>query len=166
MPPMAWMGQETSLAIPPSPYALLVPGSAPQHPAKRWPVEHYIALAQRAVAHGIIPVALGTQAERPILDALKANVPQLIDLGGKTSFGDIAALARGAVAAVGNDTGPMHIIAVAGCPCVSLFSGTTNPAQSAPVGTVAVLRAEHIADIAVDAVWENFQTIRRVPATA
>ena len=32
---LSWMAED--IAAPPAPYVLLVPGSAPQHPGKRWP---------------------------------------------------------------------------------------------------------------------------------
>ncbi len=50
-----------------------------------------------------------------------------IDLIGQTSFGDLADLARAARFAVGNDTGPMHLIATAGCAAITLFSNDSNP---------------------------------------
>ena len=51
----------------------------------------------------------------------------LINLGGQTNIFDVAGLARRAVGAVGNDTGPMHITAAVGCPSVVLYSNASNP---------------------------------------
>ena len=54
-----------------------------------------------------------------------------------------------AALAVGNDTGPLHLVAAAGAPTVVLFSSASDPALSAPRGQVAVLQADKLADLPV-----------------
>ncbi|HET6607714.1 MAG TPA: glycosyltransferase family 9 protein [Rhodopila sp.] len=130
-------------------YALLVPGSSAHRPRKRWPVERYKALASDLHSNGIAPVVLGSKQEA----FLAEQIPNAIDLTGKTSFGDLADLARGARFAVGNDTGPMHLLATAGCPSVTLFSSDSNPALCAPAGRwTRVLQRDDLSDLPVDAV--------------
>jgi ADP-heptose:LPS heptosyltransferase len=55
--------------------------------------------------------------------------------------------------AVGNDTGPMHLIAAAGAPSISLFSADSDPALCAPRGRVTVLSEASLADLPVERVW-------------
>jgi ADP-heptose:LPS heptosyltransferase len=142
------------------PYVLLVPGSAPQHPAKRWPAPQYRALAQKLLSQRITPVLIGTAAEAEATHEIARDLDGIIDLTGRTQVADIAALAQGAVAAVGNDTGPMHLISVARCPVVSLFSHASDPARSAPRGPVVrVLRRAHLADLDVDSVWRELSPL-------
>ncbi|MBN9508932.1 MAG: glycosyltransferase family 9 protein [Alphaproteobacteria bacterium] len=133
----------------PRPYALLVPGAAAHRPAKRWPVARFAELAALLHGRGIAPVVLGSGAEAP----LAAAIPGAVDLTGRTALGDIATLARGAALAVGNDTGPMHLIAAIGCPCVVLFSAASDPALTAPRGPggawPVVLREPDLADLTV-----------------
>ncbi len=160
---LSWLTSDTTDYNIQLPFALIVPGSAPQHPAKRWPAEHYAELAQRLVARGITPVLLGTAAEANATNIIAQACPQAIDLTARTSFADIAALAQKAVAAVGNDTGPMHLISLCGCPVVSLFSSASDPAKSAPRGpTVEVLRADNLADVAVTDVDAAVKEIARI----
>ncbi len=141
IPDTSWMDADISRFNINAPFVLLVPGSAPQHPGKRWPVTHYAALAQRLQKDGYTAVAIGSGAEAELIQQLTALAPGVVNLCGKTSFMDIAALARKATAAIGNDTGPMHLIAIVGCPVISLFSGLSSPQQSAPRGkSVATLR--------------------------
>ena len=71
-----------------------------------------------------------------------------------TSFGDLAELARAARFAVGNDTGPMHLIATAGCPSITLFSNDSDPSLCAPPAPDAVLQRPDLADLPVEAVLE------------
>jgi ADP-heptose:LPS heptosyltransferase len=127
---------------------LLVPGCSPRRPGKRWPVEHYAALAAEFVRRGVTPVVIGTESERDLGRAIHDTVPETIDLTGRTSLGDVADLGRAAIGAVGNDTGPMHLIAATGCRCVAIFSRDSDPALCAPGGAdVRVLRREHLATL-------------------
>lgn len=131
----------------PPPYALLVPGAAPHRPAKRWPAERFGALAALLAERGVHPVVAGTAAEAPLAAAILAACPAAEDLTGRTSLFDLAGLAARASLAVGNDTGPMHLAAAVGCPCVVLFSADSDPALTAPRGRVRVLRADRLADL-------------------
>ncbi len=136
----------------PADFALLVPGSSPNRLAKRWPPERYRALAAVLRERGIASVLIGAGAEK----RLAADIPDGIDLIGQTSFPDLATLARTARFAVGNDTGPMHLIATAGCPAVTLFSSDSNPAQCAPVGAwTRILQRPDLADLPVEAVLKE-----------
>lgn len=133
-------------------YALLVPGAAPHRPGKRWPADRFGLLAVRLHAQGIRPVVVGTTAEAGLGAVITAACPAALDLTGRTGLRELAALAAGAVLAVGNDTGPMHLAAATGCRCVVLFSAESDPALTAPVGRVTVLRADHLSALAVDRV--------------
>lgn len=122
----------------PGRFALLVPGASPGRPGKRWAAERYAELA----AGLDLPVAVvGGPAEAPLAEVIRARVPSARDLAGRTSYAALAAVARRAAFAVGNDTGPTHLIAAAGCPTLALFGGESDPALCAPRGRqVAVLR--------------------------
>jgi ADP-heptose:LPS heptosyltransferase len=129
-------------------YAMLVPGGARHRPAKRWAVERYIELAHWLDRQGITPVLIGAKAEAGVLKAIANACPAARSLAGQTTFLDIVVLARGAVSAIGNDTGPMHLTAVAGCPSVILFSAESNPDLCAPKGArVVVVRRPSLADL-------------------
>jgi ADP-heptose:LPS heptosyltransferase len=143
-PDLAWLKGDAARFALSTPYALLVPGAAPHRPAKRWPAEHYGALAVDLAGRGITPVILGTPGEAPLAQAIRGVCASAIDLTGKTAIADIATLAAGAVLAVGNDTGPMHLVAAMGTPSLVLFSADSDPALCAPrggrEGNVRVLR--------------------------
>jgi len=134
-------------------FALLVPGGAPHRPRKRWPVENYAALARSFAEQKVQPVLLGTGAEERIAAELRRLAPEVRSLVGETTIEDIAVLAGMAAGAVGNDTGPMHIIAAAGCPAVVLFSDESDPALTAPRGpAVVILRRDNLADLPLEEV--------------
>lgn len=152
-PDLSWSQADlTPFALPPR-FALLVPGSSPHRPGKRWPEARFAALANALAGDGIAPVILGSAAEAPLGRAIAAAAPGAIDLTGRTGLDTLAALGRAAEAAIGNDTGPMHLLAAAGCRSLALFSGESDPTLCAPRGAaVAVLRREVLADLPVAAV--------------
>ena len=93
-----------------------------------------------------------TRLRRRLIDAEFARVYDL-QTSGRTGLGQVAALARRAACAVGNDTGPIHIAATAGCPSVVLFGGASDPKRSAPCGeAVTVLRRLPLTGLSVDEV--------------
>jgi ADP-heptose:LPS heptosyltransferase len=145
-PDLSWCRGDIGRFGLPADFVVLAPGSAPHRLAKRWPVQHYAALAVALRERGLVPVVVGTRGEADLARA----IPAAIDLTGQTSFGDLADLARSARLAVGNDTGPVHMIAALDCPCVVLFSRDSDPALCAPRGrSVTVLRRADLADLPV-----------------
>ena len=81
---------------------------------------------------------------------IKAKCSEAVDLSGQTSLLDLVELGRDAVAAIGNDTGPMHVITAAGCAATVLFSGASDPALTAPHGpAVQLLQRQRLADLRV-----------------
>lgn len=118
------------------PYGLLVPGASPGHPAKCWPLRRYGELATILAERGIRPVVVGGMAEKPLAQGVQALCPTALDLTGLTTIADVAELAAHAWAAVGNDTGPMHLAALTGCRCLTLFCAKGDPALAAPMGLV------------------------------
>ncbi|GLQ05377.1 glycosyltransferase family 9 protein [Sneathiella chinensis] len=137
----------------PVPYALLVPGGSAHRPEKRWPAASYGALAGHLVSQGVTPVLIGGKAEADVLAEICGICPEAIDLSSKTSLEDLAGLGAGAALAVGNDTGPLHMIAAVGCPVTVLFSRASDPSRARPRGqAVTVLQRDDLASLSLDAV--------------
>ena len=150
LPHVDWLtGSASRFGVAP-PFALLVPGGAPRRPRKRWPASHYAALARYLTERGIVPVVIGTADEVAAVAEIRSLCPTAVSLLDQTSFGDIADLARSALFAVGNDTGPMHLISLAGCPVVSLYSDESDPDLTKPQGTrVTILRRSDLSSLDV-----------------
>ncbi|WP_300300763.1 glycosyltransferase family 9 protein [Ferrovibrio sp.] len=134
----------------PARYALLVPGGAPHRPAKRWPAGHFAALGSRLFETGLTPVLIGRAAEQAEIETIKAACPAAIDLCEQTSIADLATLGRQAALAIGNDTGPMHIIAASGCPSLVLYSHESDPRKVSPRGDwVRLLQRPSLQDLSL-----------------
>ena len=152
-PSLDWVQADTARFDIPGAYVLLVPGGSAHRPEKRWPVGSFTDLARRLVARGVTPVLIGAGADAHATGTIASFCAEALDLTSDTSFAEIAALARGAVGAVGNDTGPMHVIATAGCPSVALYSFASDPALCAQKGPdVTILRRDLLTELSVDEV--------------
>jgi ADP-heptose:LPS heptosyltransferase len=149
-PELAWADADVSGFRLPEKFAVLAPGAAPHRPAKRWPEEKFAALAAQL---RMPVVVLGGAAEAGLAVTIRKVVPGAIDLTGKTSLAQLAAVIRRASLAVGNDTGPMHIAAAFGVPSVVLFSEESDPALTAPRypdgSWPKILRAPHLSGLPV-----------------
>ncbi|MBM3542073.1 MAG: glycosyltransferase family 9 protein, partial [Alphaproteobacteria bacterium] len=94
-----------------------------------------------------------TKAEAQANATIAAFCPAARDLTGDTSLADLVRLARAAAVAIGNDTGPMHLAAVAVAPCVVLYSHASDPALCAQRGPkVTILRREKLDALGVEEV--------------
>jgi ADP-heptose:LPS heptosyltransferase len=154
---VSWLTADVARLGVPKPYVLMVLGGSPHRPQKIWPAERFGALAKQLTKNGYTPALIGTPPERPLADLVRGMCHEARSLIGKTSFADLAALARGASAAIGGVTWPMHLIAVAGAPSLVMFSAISDPGQCGPRGRkVAYLRKDHLADLSVDEVSTAF----------
>jgi len=129
-----WLHAEIQSFVLPSAYFLVAAGGSAHRPGKRWPAHHYIALLG-ALAPEMTPVLIGTAVDAEANREIARAMPGAIDLTGRTSLAALASLAREARFAVGNDTGPMHVIAATGCASVVLYSQESDPGFIAPLGS-------------------------------
>ncbi len=101
--------------------AALAPGAA--HATKRWPVGHWIALADRLRAAGLTPIVLGGPDDRGLAQQLAAHAESA---AGEFSLQETGALLSRAAVLVTNDTGVMHMATGVGTPVVALFGPTVE----------------------------------------
>lgn len=142
-PDIAWLKADISRFNLPPHFALIVAGGSAHRPEKRWTSEGYAKLAIYLSKQGIIPVFIGTSAEAGVLSIITHAIGSTphVNLCNHTNFADIAELGRHATLSIGNDTGPMHIIAATGGKSMILFSHASDPALCAPRGDhVRILR--------------------------
>ncbi|TVR84292.1 MAG: glycosyltransferase family 9 protein [Rhodospirillales bacterium] len=156
-PDLGWTEADVGRFGLPEAYVLLAPGCAPHRPAKRWPAERFAAVARHFSEQGIRPVLIGAAGEADLHARIMAlaGTATCVSLAGETSLLELATLARGSLAAVGNDTGPMHVSAAAGCPTLVMFSAESDPVRCAPRSPlVTCLQRQTLDQLPVAAVTE------------
>jgi ADP-heptose:LPS heptosyltransferase len=111
----------------------IAPGS--KWTSKMWSVERYIQVAKDLVNdRGIFPVIVGGEEDREagqqIVNACKVGAVA----AGSLSVRETAALLSKCSMYLGNDSGPMHLAAAVGTPCVSMFAAIDWAGSWEPFG--------------------------------
>lgn len=113
------------------PFAVMHPGSGGFAPARRWDPPKFAALASALRSTYELPVVVvGTEADDVPAVLAAATVP-LVDLSGKLTIKQLAAVISRSILFVGADSGVMHIAAAMRVPLVAIF-GPSNHLAWAP----------------------------------
>ena len=115
-------------------FALLNPGAGWN--SKCWPHERYAKVARHlSMKHGIRSVVVWSgKHERTWAEDIVAKSRNCTVLAPDTTLSELAEFCGAAVMFVGSDTGPMHLSAAKGTPCVAMF-GPTLISECGPYGT-------------------------------
>lgn len=113
--------------------AVINPGAG--WPSKIWPAERFaevaVALERR---HGIPSIVVwGGGAERAAAERICSLAGSAAIMAPQTSLADLGALSRLARVFISSDTGPLHLAAAVGTPCVGLF-GPVPAKRNGPYG--------------------------------
>ena len=101
-------------------------------PAKRWPVENFIAAAREIHARtGCAWVIFGGPADQALAEQIRAAVPSALSVAGRTTLRELVVALSLCRVVLTNDTGPMHVAAAVGTPVVVPF-GSTSPELTGP----------------------------------
>ncbi len=105
------------------PYAVIHPGARRWY--KSWPMEHFSELADRIKALGIDVVIAGGPDDLENVAKIESLMKEEpLNIAGKTTIRELAAVIKGASFFVGNDSAPMHISHVLGTRTIALFGPT------------------------------------------
>jgi ADP-heptose:LPS heptosyltransferase len=114
----------------PQRYVVLAPGASV--PARAWAPRHYRALAELLDAESRHVVVTGTDAQRDLTGFVAGTSTTCLDLGGATTFAELAAVVANADVVVTGNSGTAHVAAATGTPVVSLYAPTVPARQWRP----------------------------------
>lgn len=157
-------------------YVAFAPGSGGR--PKCWPLERFITVARSATEGSHTPVFLIGPQEEEWIGQIRRDVPGALlplqtDQGRAFAYDPLLSIALGQrlAAAVSNDSGIAHMLAVAGAPLIALYGPTVYEKFPPMTDDIAVIRAETFGSremnaIPVDAVTLALQTrLAGVPAS-
>jgi heptosyltransferase-1 len=104
-------------------------------PSKIWPEERFAAVARiLRDRHGLTSIVVwGGDRERGAAERIVAAAGQAAVIAPSTSLQDLGELCRQARLFISGDTGPLHLAAAVGTPCVGLF-GPVPADRNGPYG--------------------------------
>ncbi len=116
--------------------AAFCPG-AEYGPAKRWPSNHFAALAKKLATEGYVIWLFGSPKDHAVAEEIVHLAPGLCrNLCGATSLAQAVDLLAMADLVVCNDSGLMHVAAALGRPIVALY-GSSSPGFTPPLSDQA-----------------------------
>lgn len=112
----------------------LIPGAV-YGPSKRWPSEYFIEVGQSLIRSERRRILVfGAKDEIDLCSKVAEGIGDgALNLAGKTSLPEFAALLELCRVVVTNDSGGMHLAAAVGTRVVAIF-GLTDPARTGPLG--------------------------------
>jgi lipopolysaccharide heptosyltransferase I len=104
----------------------MVFGVGSRWPTKRWRTAHFASLGRQAqAAFGGTVVLVGAPDESALAAEVRAGLTGLtLDLSGRTTLPQLAAVLEACDVMVANDTGPLHLAAALGRPVVAPYTCT------------------------------------------
>ncbi len=124
------MRDVSALPMPFSSYVVVHPGSTV--PARAWMPERNAQLVARLCELGYNVAVTGSPAERELTAYVSSGASRALDLGGKTTFEEYAAVIRGASAVICGNTAAAHVASAVKTPVVEIFPPTIPAARFHP----------------------------------
>jgi len=160
----------------PRPWLMLGPGA--RWITKRWPTEHFAALARRTQeTFGGSVFLVGGAEETPAATAVRRGVSgPCRDLTGRTTLPQLAALLERADVMLANDTGPLHLAAALGRAVIAPYTCTKvrlngpYPAQAGAIETAVPCQGSYIkrcsrlecmTELTPDRLWPSLAEVLR-----
>lgn len=130
-------------------------------PVKQWPLENFSQLAKRLTQElGLTVVIVGGKENLGVSNNLFSDFNKnLINLTGKTTLKELAALLKKSKLLISGDSGPVHLACALGIPVTAIFRSDI-PGKTAkrwgPWGVGhTVIEKNNLSDIAVDEVFKK-----------
>jgi lipopolysaccharide heptosyltransferase I len=104
-----------------APFAIINPGAG--WPSKLWPTDRFAAVAKYLGEKHSLPtlVVWAGDAEKRMAEEIAAGSAGHAVVAPNTTLAELASLARKAKLFIGSDTGPLHLAAAVGAPCIGLY---------------------------------------------
>lgn len=115
------------------PFIVMIPGASAGN--RQWPAGAFATMARALSQNGVRSLIVGGTGDAGLGSEIeKQSGGAAVSLCGMTTFAELHALLRQAKLALGNDTGPLHLAAAVGTPCVGLYIGPADAKDTAPYG--------------------------------
>jgi len=141
-------------------FFIINPGCSNKNNYKKWSAQNYSIICKHLISNKILPVLIGTESDRESIEIIKKNAPDSIDLLNKSPLEVVFILAKNALGALSNDTGPAHLIASTNCKLHLVLSTRSNVKTVIPQSdNVTFNQADDINNIKTEDVLSKIKKI-------
>jgi len=141
-------------------FFIINPGCSNKNNYKKWSAQNYSIICKHLISNKILPVLIGTESDRESIEIIKKNAPDSIDLLNKSPLEVVFILAKNALGALSNDTGPAHLIASTNCKLHLVLSTRSNVKTVIPQSdNVTFNQADDINNIKTEDVLSKIEKI-------
>ncbi|MDR1008370.1 MAG: lipopolysaccharide heptosyltransferase II [Campylobacteraceae bacterium] len=109
-------------------YIIIAP--AARWKTKEWLTEYFAKLCDMLIKDGLHVVLVGAKSDKQksldIINLITENVKNIIDLTGKTTLSELAALIKNCAFFISADTGPLHFAAAFKKPLIAMYGPTLS----------------------------------------
>ncbi len=130
---LSWL-RKSNMSIPKEKYALIIPGGSGKRVNKRIPIDIYKSIIEFLLSKRLKIIIIGSYDEKNICAEIESQFPKVINLCNKTTLFDIGKLSTSSFISIGNDTGPMHLVAKGGRSAFVFFTKYSQASLCAPRG--------------------------------
>ncbi len=125
------------------------------HPARRWPMEHFAAVADHLIRNNQVRVIVfAGPEERPLIPQMRTVFPPSTIFFDRLTIPQLVSAQARLTLLITNDTGPMHIAAAVGTPVVVIMD-RLDPHSFIPLGDQHRLVYGGVARITVAEVYQS-----------
>jgi len=111
----------------------LAPGG--KRALNQWPIDRFTEIGRRWVTAGGSIIVVGGEKDRSLGQFIEEGCGQsVVNLCGRTTVTETSDVLRRVGFLVTNDSGPMHLAALVGTPCIAVFSARDFPNKWFPRG--------------------------------
>lgn len=143
----------------------IFPGAG--HPSRRWSLENFASLAEFLQRNeGVRPIVFLGPEERDFAPHIKTLFPVDTIVFDNLTLAQLIAAQANLSLFVSNDTGPMHLAAIAGAPIVLLMHAAAPQTYTPLASRLKVVRDNEIAKISVETVYEAAAELLRGERTS
>ena len=110
-------------------------GHTSEQALRRWPIDNYVALADRLLGRNWEVLLVGATEDRWVLPHFSGR--PITDCLGKLSLPQVLSMFDECDSVITHDTGPLHLAGLSNVPLIGIF-GPTDPATRVPRRSLAV----------------------------
>ena len=134
------------------------------NPSRCWPLKRFATLADRLYTEGLSPVVFLGPEEQHMQSNVADAFPEGTRIVDGLSIPQLIAAAAELAIFVTNDTGPMHLAALAGAPILLVIDSRAPLTYLPLAGGIEPVNNAHIDDISVDDVYSSAQKLLGIAA--